>query len=659
MSSISRLDLSKAEDPNVQVPGFDETIGNSSVDWHDTASVTPHALAHKTMVCGTQSESEEWISWTQSFAPHRVCRVASNSTGTVIAATVDNGTVSILRGVDGTILATRRIAPEGVRVPAEVSFISGREENDDALLIESPEDDVILVSNIQGSRLNSVDEGVVSDAARSMVIHALKFQDTYVRTIRGSFVGKNILRLALVDGDGKLGIYDYNLVDKEMNKKEISSLPSSIEIDFNLGLRVHQVGSQTYLVASLSGKSDTIIGWFNLNELTVACQYKVSPKSVGNSKTKQRTRLLALEPLVSFDETKALAVVTTFKYPGDSKIETKILQAAISNDGGIGQVHELYNIPVPASVQYLAMAALVSKGPYSFRCMTSHSGDKFECHDFKTDVGSAIGSIRLLLVANKFDEAYNVVDQVEKESLETDPFAEFHPSEIALRQLEVLLSEGSLNDELSVEKSRQCLSLLAEGASGNKYGERALLSAAECVLEWPNEQAIRKNPPAIGEITMGLSGIIKILSSVNDLSPDFQKLKKELEEKFCAIKYLESILSEDVPMNSDFSSIRSIQDLFAMMIRYNYFLAAEHIWRSHLNPKLSTEVIVSAVWNIPPTVNPRNYAGLLKEIVFPILTINHELLPPLLAWSCKTADSFDDNNGSDHNLDDAIFLLEV
>ena len=89
------------------------------------------------------------------------------------------------------------------------------------MLIESPEDDVILVSNIQGSRLNSVDEGVVSDAARSMVIHALKFQDTYVRTIRGSFVDKNILRLALVDGDGKLGIYDYNLVDKEMNKKEI------------------------------------------------------------------------------------------------------------------------------------------------------------------------------------------------------------------------------------------------------------------------------------------------------------------------------------------------------------------------------------------------------------------------------------------------------
>ena len=124
------------------------------------------------------------------------------------------------------------------------------------------------------------------------------------------------------------------------------------------------------------------------------------------------------------------------------------------------------------------------------------------------------------------------------------------------------------------------------------------------------------------------------------------------------MKYLESMISGDVPLNSEFSLVRSVQDLFTGLVKHNYFLAAEQMQKSHLKSKLSTEVMVSATLNIPATVNPRYYANLFKEIIFPSLTINHELLPPLLEWSCKTADKFDDD-GNKNGLDDAIFLLEV
>jgi hypothetical protein len=45
--------------------------------------------------------------------------------------------------------------------------------------------------------------------------------------------------------------------------------------------------------------------------------------------------------------------------------------------------------------------------------------------------------------------------------------------------------------------------------------------------------------------------------------------------------------------------------------------------------------------------------------VLPSLAINHELLPPLRAWSCRTADALDDQDTNQHGLQAAIQLLEV
>eukprot|EP00980_Cylindrotheca_fusiformis_P001960 scaffold443_cov125-Cylindrotheca_fusiformis.AAC.9 len=688
MSTIARLSLSKVVDQNAEVRGWDETIGDQNNQvWQEQhgASMASHVFAHRTLVCATvpnvataaAANKDKWITWTRSFAPHRVCRVACNDSGTVVAATMDNGTVSILRGVDGTILATRRIASEGIRLPAEISFVAGdgglanaSSSTMDTLVIEPPEDGpVILVSHIDGTRLNSDDKGIVADAAKSMVIHALT-QIGDIRTLRGcGRLGdeSKIVRFAIVDGDGKLGIYDYNLNDKAgtLLKQGISVDGGSNNdwgIDYTVGLRVHQVGDKhRFLLFSSCCGNDTKIGWFDLNSLTMSTTHTISQGAYA------RTRLLTLEPIASCDKNSSLAIVVASLTPTTAnfkpQIKSEVLQAPVSEEGIIGLLHNVYNIPVPETVKSMDTASVAGK-PYAFRCLTVDDQDSRDCYDFST-TNDAIGSIRLLTMTNQFERAKAVVQETGESLLVADPFAGFHPSEIALRQLQHILSTGRVKDRSAILQSQQCLRQLSVGAmSGNEAPQTALLSAADSILQWPDATAIQ-NPPTLGEVVMGLSGITSILTGVSSKvmaeskALEFKTKQHELEEKRCALEYLESILDKDVPLNSTFASVRSVKDLFSCLVRSNFFRAAEQMWKSHLQLKVTSEAMVTSVLAISPKVNPRRYAGLLREVVVPSLSINHELLPALLAWSCRTADDFDDARDNKNSLEDAIYLLEI
>ena len=661
MSSISRLSLSQAADESTKLAGWDQTIDDGA-SWGAKifrSSISPHAMAHETVVCGTTptGNTENYITWKTSFSPHRVCRVDSNSNGTVVAATMDNGTVSILRGSDGTNLATRRIAPEGVRVPAEVFFAS-----DEILVIQPPDDgSPIMVSHMDGTRLNDNDQGVVSEATRSMVIHALHFEGAGdIRAIRGFAIEENKVRFALVDRDGKFSVYDYHLEEKKYTIIQSSkSLESDWEIDVDTSLRLQVVGSHFYLVFAAFKGHSTKVCWFDWKDLVVAGEYRLSKNG------KKRARLLALEPVVSCSQHDSLAIVLTLKKDGD-EFETRVMQASCLN-GIIGLPHLVYAIPVPSIVQSIAIAPIVEAGPYSFRCKTWLGEHKHDCHVFCTasenNDGSAIGKIRLLAMQERFDEAQDLF-QGFGEALVNDSFARFHPSEIALRRLQLILSTGSISNPESMQQSRDCLQQLVVGSlSGKKHGQQALLSAADSICQWPDENSLQ-NPPTAREVTIAMEGFISGMSNASNafqetLSSEFQAKMKQLEEKQVAMKYLESVLDEEVPLNRQFAGVRSLQQLFSCLVQNNFFLVADQMWRSNLRSKITSDTMVSAVLGLSSEVNPRRYASLLKEIVFPNLAINHELLPPLLAWSCKTADTFDDAGQNTNGLDDSIFLLEV
>ena len=113
--------------------GWDDSIADRftfdasaiSVDPRRSCSISSHAVAHgcsvlgiragaatgsgSVSVSGVNDKEEGWIAWETSFAPNRVCRVACNDDGSVVVASTAAGTVSLMSGRDGDVLATRRV----------------------------------------------------------------------------------------------------------------------------------------------------------------------------------------------------------------------------------------------------------------------------------------------------------------------------------------------------------------------------------------------------------------------------------------------------------------------------------------------------------------------------------------------------------------------
>jgi hypothetical protein len=679
MSSLTQLPLDKAAD-ETGVAGWDETIENSSISSSSSSSfqvsISRHAVAHQSVVCGLQAATpSNWITWKTSLAPHRVCQVASNQDGSIIAASKDNGTISILRGSDGTIMATRRVAAEGVRTPAGLFFCRHALNNTDTLVIEPPmEGPPVLVSNIQGERLNSSNPGTVSEGVRDMSIQVMQLDGVDdIRALRGSCRtgDANTIRFVLVDGNGQIHVYDYKLHEK---KAQVVSRNISIgehwEVDFDVGLRVQEFGTdQSYLLLSAYKGNATKICWLDLLHLNMACDYIIPQTGT------KRPRVVTMEPVESCSKDSSMAIAIATKPAVDSpQVDISIIQVLVEDTMGLAVVthpHELYKIPMNHAVQSLAIAPLLSTpaGPYSFLCKSCQGKENHACHVFasrsqKQD-GAVIGSLRLFLERELFDQAHELVVETGAQILVDDPYAHFHPSEIALRRLELLLQQGTVSSGRSIEQSRDCLRQLATGAvSENENGQGALLKAAETILKWPAANSYQN--PTILEVVMALSAFVSTLSKVIDaITPSqattFKDKRAQLEERLSAMKYLESIVEDSKTMrvNAKFAGIRSSEELFACLVESSYFLSAEQMWRSHLRPKLTTDAMVSSMLGVSPTVNPRGYASLLQEIIFPSLTINHELLPPLLAWSCQTADTFDEEGAKSQSLDESIFLLEI
>jgi hypothetical protein len=285
--------------------GWDETVADdecsSSSDAADVTntfqqrlhiqsggSLTPHAMANRSWIYGiteaegSQSETERKIRWKTSLAPHRIQQIASNTSGTVIAATTDNGTVSIIRGRDGRVLATRRVVEAktdkdytGETQSSFVSFVTTKLEGQsmisnprDALLVQTSDQPALLVSNIQGDRLNDDNHTVVAQATKSMnlqVVQIPSIESSDVQCMCGYFYSSNKnyddddkneeskdyderIRLVLIhhdlSGEAKLALAEYDLGSQlcHLLKKNVSVAKGfELEIDTLVGLRLTSI----------------------------------------------------------------------------------------------------------------------------------------------------------------------------------------------------------------------------------------------------------------------------------------------------------------------------------------------------------------------------------------------------------------------------------
>mmetsp|Transcript_64447 Transcript_64447/g.74194 ORF Transcript_64447/g.74194 Transcript_64447/m.74194 type:complete len:2711 (+) Transcript_64447:55-8187(+) len=839
-SSIRRIDLKEAlqsyhqtTDSPTLLSGWDETIADdddfspSDADAEEAlhqrshirgTSITPHAMAHKSWVFGITEKDEDgsdednrryytnyhdnnnkkptqdWkIRWKTSLAPHRINQVASNPSGTVIAATTDNGAVSIIRGSDGRVLATRRVVVKeqqdsaALEMAPEASFItthqrcSSNSQNStivgDALLVQTPDQPTLLVSNIQGDRLNDNNDSVVTRATKSMNLQMVKIpsiQSFDIQCLRGYFYyskkkppflndddDEDInydtkIRLTLIHndltGEARLALAEYDLGSQscQLIQKNIS-LGSSWEIDTITGLRLISFADRFVLAlaAHSIGQSrhqqqfNSKIIWIDPDHdldthkvlsdtgvVMVKGEYPLVSVLQENgiiqehTNKYQRCRIQALEFTHACNSQEAIAMVVAIE--GEKKssnvqiLQTQVILEDESQDETcstlqLGRAHLVYRLLIPSTVgtvQSICLCPLDKEiyGPYSFRSMTSLGWNRHEeIHAFQTrkrsgdnlDIvdrhdGSAIGAIRLLITKQEFNKARALVHDVGMEILLQDEYAQFHPAEIVLEKLRQSLvsssssssSSSPLDRSIPNENWYESLTGLKRG-TGNEKGQRVVLEAADYLLNWHPNTEIKDASSldfqiSLKQLASYLSSFVETMKNVSNdfldqdvpswISVPYQNRVHALEERMIAIQYLNDLLNNinsdddavvclesEVSTNSmlspQYSSIGSIDDLFSCFVQNGNFVAAEEMWGSTMRSKLTVETMVSSILRIPSTIAPRKYATLLDEIVLPSLSINHELVPSILSWSCQMADEFDDVH--EDGLDRSIYLLET
>lgn len=435
--------------------GWDRTIMDQDVDavasWQQRQArgrfLTPHAMAMQSWVYGTEdrpfSGMEETdhlkIRWKTLLAPHRIFQIASNEDGSIIAATTDNGAISIIRGRDGKVLATRRLStaiafegdngnsPTSTFWCPHVSFLKSPTTTGprvDALLVQLPSSNQppLLVSNIQGDRLNSMDDSVVAQATQSMNLDTIQvpsiptrdvvLMEGYVPSQSPGDSGKEerpptsatIFRFVLIhegpatNGEKRLALADYNLSTQQcdiLSKNRMFGTDAcSIkwEIDERVGIHLHPIHhSGRYLLAvmarssSLSpSKSPVNICWLDPDTsftegspvhgeepMRLKCIREHTLKNwLEETEEEERDlsremQVLAFSFVHSCDVNEAAAVAIILQI--GNQTETRVIQSQVkSTPAGssnilhftLGPVHQLYSIPLPASTRSTNICAL-------------------------------------------------------------------------------------------------------------------------------------------------------------------------------------------------------------------------------------------------------------------------------------------------------------
>ena len=647
-------------------------------------------------------EGGPWISWKRSFAPYNVCRVTSNHDGSIIVCSTDAGTVALLRGIDGAVIATRKVALEegNQLVPSpQISFLAQqpallKNNGNEAIAIGVPSSissAFVLVSNIDAKSLNHNNPLQVSEAARKMTIRkSLKFprssRDADIVTTCGLFIDLSCIRFFTLDKQDTISAYDYDCSDQIPEEKALTVVAPYISwqcesdkqnftsVDFSMGLRLHNLHpNTTFVVFSDFHSKGSTVRFLDPTRLTVAGSFEIPSTSL--DKTRKRAKLLALEPLTSAMPESALAVAVAFQASHDSTSGAfiHVMQALVNNDEGtLGTFHRVYAIRIdePLNTLSMAMFAPADFGFYSFRYKIYKGDENYSCKVFEAGEnnydGSTIGKIRLLIRVGKFDEADHLVRSAGEHCLIADAYAEFHPSEISLGRLQRILKGGSISDKAKMLEAKQCFQRLSVGClSGSERAGTDLLEAAESIAQWALPTDYKKSP-TIPEVMAALATVAKVLEGVIQKLPSeqhqvFEAKRRGLQDQLTTLKFITSLGPKDPGPNAKFSKrfqgSRDPAELFSNLIAAEHFFAAEEMWNSHhLRQYIGSEKAVESIIRLGPDVNPSEYATvLLENLIMPSLSISYELLPSLWVWSCKLADELDKQGC----LQQAIILLQV
>ena len=538
--------------------------------------------------------------------------------------------------------------------------------------------DMILVSNIDGQGINSDSSG--------MEVNGVKLQlsgTSTVSLVNSCFISENVIRSVVSDQNGVLSIHDYNVSSKKassvMNTLELKApdgnedchLPWEFESQAGIHLDLYNPNTSIQFIV-VAGKQEgrTKICWFDLNTLEYLCEHQFNDMD--------GCEVLSVSPLMPcFENTVSVAVALrpVLSVGGSSVILLQGVLGAksrvdddIMNDGDhcnarIDNTHELYTIQVGGpQLQSIDFVDCLSTDDAEFGLRYKVASDSsIEYKEFHSGTKNTIARIRLLLARNEVDKADELLSKSTKDELST-PFGSVHSSEVVLMRFKSMLSNKKILTGESKDRVKECLHRLSFGAvSGGSSGVKSLVEASQALHCWSSEAG-----PYIRDYRMALSAmamsIANALQGVSSKHVDVLKNERRiLESKAGVFKTIETVLVSSKPkvkLSSPLLRVNNHIELYHLLISLGAFKVAESVRQSETGTKTITrEVVASSVTKISPQIDPNAYCAWLQNVVFPGLTINHQILETMFAWGCEIADSFD-QDGS-YGIDASISLLET
>ncbi|GKY93137.1 hypothetical protein MPSEU_000281700 [Mayamaea pseudoterrestris] len=638
--------------------------------------------------------------------------VTSNADGSVIVGATASGSIYLLRGRDGVVLAKHKIheSIHGYPIwshdmggPPAISWITKSLDGQDAFWLEGAADAscmeeasdrqlYIYVGGIYGQRLNSIDPEETAKATRELTLSTISLPSATWRAAVGYFSEHSVatapsgaqlsqprvIRIVACQNDGYLAVYDYDMVQLtttlvkggialQQSKEEAAVTEEDWCIDYELGLRMQEIRGKRYVLVAGLTSSQSSLFWFDPVALESACEYMVEVVKNSNPTAESfnreppnepastvRPKVLALEPLESLSE--SLAVAMAVMSPSNGQVNIQVIRVLTEETFGLTLLSKPHAFVELASADSESVA-------YNF-CFKVWL-DASACKYFTFTSGSGeetLGDLRSLLEMERFDELDVKMNAADINSIVLDPSAVFSLHEVAFKRFQSILSRGCARTAESLNSAQLCLRQLADGAAtGQLDALDYLLKASDhCTHSLPDLNLaetrfiLRSATAALEQVSNG---------QVDEPCTKFIDAKHhELNNRALVHQFLESVVEceggENLKMTSYVKSIRSPRHLFSVLIEQHLFSIAEQMWRSQLCNYLTPEVLVGSILKIAANVSPKRYVYIVKDAVFASLSIGHELLGPVLSWVCRTADGLDDCD-SDHGLADAIYLLEA
>lgn len=584
------------------------------------SSVCSHAVAfgHSIFALdGQQSSPSTWI-WKVTIDPRsNIQYLSSNDDGSIIAAATTSNKVVLLRGLDGKELARNSESPYHL------------EWIDNNNLWMKTSSNLILVSNIDGRKLNHENDVVVSTAVNAMKISVLPVGDLGDSEVLALLPS---LRAAGCDENGCLVLFD------GINEQRISALPvaesSPIQLEPSFGLKTHFTlpGYTTPMIVGTSVEDSMHkIFWFNPNKLQNECFYAIDDG-----------QLSQFEPIRSIAES-TCAVAAVVKT--SSKVVFHILQLLVDENGGVKQPHILYTIQ-----ERFALSADIALGPdtpLSFRYKVWNDSNDVTFKSFQPEKSHAysLASLRSSVRRGQLDSATEI--SARNGNLMFNEHTDFHPSEISFEKIKVAIKEGK-TDEVQSN-----LAHLASAGVASEKGLEWLLTAVDYLRTCPTTLPL---PDFLAGIRR-LSAFFSKLSSSETMHSSNSAVGERIALLENQAKSLDFLISKNAVVKFPFNSIRSLRHLYTVLITESSFgLARQLCLETEETGDIDTESIIFAFTKLGSDVQPKLYFSFIRDVVFPRLVDGDRLLYQMKGWSCRTADLLDSKEA---DLEAAIALLEV